>query len=466
MRPGAAPARGAAHPARGAAAGAAAGAAPPARAHQAAARSHEANARYELEMERGLAALALRGGGGGGGVGGEGKEAEVRGKGAAGSRAGARASSPAAADGPALALERGALSRQFRAQWRSAGEWSRGPRNPSGMLLDASDQPLLCAALSADGREAVVGGSDHGLRVYDTASGKEKRNLFTKRFGHREWVTCCSFLPDGQVLSAGMDSKLCLWRGAQCADLEGHRGSISRAQVAEDGRYAVSASYDKTVRVWDLSKHREVACLAGHKSPVQELAFSEGLLISGARDGVALAWDLTTGGPAPGPASVPVPPGGAQHEGHVTALLALPARAFCSGDQQGTVRMWDLRAPAAPRAAALHPGGAVNELRAAPDGKIVSAGADKRIAVLDPRRIDQPLRVLAHHKDFIYSLAVTDRHVLSGAGDGMVLVHDLCTGRLCYGLGANAAGVRAIECGADHFLAAGDDGKAILYHFD
>jgi WD40 repeat protein len=448
------------------------GAAPGAAPDAAAARSHEANARYELEMERGLAALALRGAvGGSGGQGGqgregaEGKSADGKGKGGAGRRAGASLSSSsaaaaAAAGGPPVVLERGALSRQFRARWRTVGEWSRGPRDPSGTLLDASDQPLLCAALSADGREAVVGGCDHGLRVYDTVTGKEKRNLFTKRFGHREWVTCCSFLPDGQVLSAGMDNKLCLWRGTQCADLEGHRGSVSRAQVAEDGRFAVSASYDKTVRVWDLATCREVACLAGHKAPVQELAFSEGLLLSGARDGVALAWDLATGQPAPGLGPAP------QHEGHVTALLALPARVFCSGDQQGTVRLWDLRTPAAPREAALHPGGAVNELRVAPDGKIVSAGADKRIAVLDPRRIDEPLRVLAHHKDFIYSLAVTDRHVLSGAGDGMVLVHDLPTGRLCYGLGANAAGVRAIECGADMILAAGDDGKGILYHFD
>lgn len=42
-------------------------------------------------------------------------------------------------------------------------------------------------------------------------SGKCTRNLFTKKFGHTDWVTSCKFLSDGRVWSAGMDNLMCLW---------------------------------------------------------------------------------------------------------------------------------------------------------------------------------------------------------------------------------------------------------------
>lgn len=341
--------------------------------------------------------------------------------------------------------------------------WGGGPADPQGVLFDASDRPLLCASVSPDGRECVVGGCDHGLKVFDVFSGKQRRNLFSKRFGHREWVTGVTYCPDGAVLSAGMDSKLCLWRGSQCADLEGHSGSVSKVAVTASGAFAVSCSYDKSVRVWDLGACREAGCFTGHKAPILEMALAGGLLLTGARDGVALAWDVASGRPAR--------LNSGQHKGHVTALKAIGAPGhgepkFASGDQAGTLRLWDLRTRGAvAQQACLHPGGAVNEVESAGENTIVSAGADKIICVSDVRRLDAPLLTLAHHKDFIYSLKATPSHVFSGAGDGMLLVHDLASGKLKFGLGANAAGVRCIELADNVLVAAGDDGNALTYHF-
>jgi WD40 repeat protein len=50
------------------------------------------------------------------------------------------------------------------------------------------------------------GSQDHSLRVYDLSSFKHVKELYTKRYGHTEWVTSASFLPDGRILSAGMDN--------------------------------------------------------------------------------------------------------------------------------------------------------------------------------------------------------------------------------------------------------------------
>lgn len=83
------------------------------------------------------------------------------------------------------------------------------------------------------------------------------KNLYDKSFGHTEWVTTCKFLPTGQVLSGGMDSKLCLWDSvtgsgggpARCRDLLAHTGSISQVEVNDRGSVALSASYDRTLRL-------------------------------------------------------------------------------------------------------------------------------------------------------------------------------------------------------------------------
>lgn len=51
------------------------------------------------------------------------------------------------------------------------------------------------------------------------STGKPRRQLYNKRNGHSEWVTCVQHLADGRIASGGMDSKICLWNksGTTCA---------------------------------------------------------------------------------------------------------------------------------------------------------------------------------------------------------------------------------------------------------
>lgn len=88
--------------------------------------------------------------------------------------------------------------------------WRRGPKDPRGVLFKASDGPIMCLSVSDKNDEAVVGSSDHALYTFDPSTGRRKRRLYTKLHGHREWVTCCTYTSTGEILSAGMDSKMCL----------------------------------------------------------------------------------------------------------------------------------------------------------------------------------------------------------------------------------------------------------------
>jgi len=69
--------------------------------------------------------------------------------------------------------------------------WLEGPRDDIP-LTPQHDRTILCLDILAD--KVVTGSADHGLRVYSLKSGKCLRNLYTKNFGHHDWVTSCKFL--------------------------------------------------------------------------------------------------------------------------------------------------------------------------------------------------------------------------------------------------------------------------------
>ena len=84
---------------------------------------------------------------------------------------------------------------------------------------------LLIIMVSRTG-ECIFGGSDHALYAVsvgiDNSSGgggmrggmttkKRTITMYSKRYGHTDWVTSVAHLTDGRVLSAAMDAKICLW---------------------------------------------------------------------------------------------------------------------------------------------------------------------------------------------------------------------------------------------------------------
>ena len=113
----------------------------------------------------------------------------------------------------------------------AGGGYRTGPADPQGALFDASDRPLMCMSVGDTG-EAVVGGSDHALYGFSTTTGKKTRQLYSKRNGHAEWVTAVCHAASGEVVSGGMDGKLCVWaKGAStCANLVSGALSLPRRQ--------------------------------------------------------------------------------------------------------------------------------------------------------------------------------------------------------------------------------------------
>ena len=74
--------------------------------------------------------------------------------------------------------------------------------------------------------------------------------------------------PDGRrAVSASEDKTLKVWdleSGRALRTLEGHSDWVNGVAVTPDGRRAVSASWDKTLKVWDLESGRALRTLEGH----------------------------------------------------------------------------------------------------------------------------------------------------------------------------------------------------------
>ena len=69
--------------------------------------------------------------------------------------------------------------------------------------------------------------------------------------------------PDGRrAVSASEDNTLKVWdleSGRALRTLEGHSACVSGVAVTPDGKRAVSASEDKTLKVWDLETRPRAA---------------------------------------------------------------------------------------------------------------------------------------------------------------------------------------------------------------
>jgi WD40 repeat protein len=130
--------------------------------------------------------------------------------------------------------------------------WSATSRPQPIFILRRPEQSLSSVGYSPDGRRLVTAGIDGQLTFWEAETGKEIPTVQ----GHFPGETASVFSPDGQRLVSVTDCTLRL-RKATSLELiktfRGHRGPIWGLAVSRDGKFLVTCSMDKTVKVWDLT---------------------------------------------------------------------------------------------------------------------------------------------------------------------------------------------------------------------
>lgn len=210
--------------------------------------------------------------------------------------------------------------------WVSSVDVLSGSSNPAKWASDDYD---------ASRQAKILSGSFDGIvRVWDTSA-----NVVATGTGHTAPVKSAKFISPSQVVSAGMDRTLRLWKyqdpaigeqGSLTPSLElfGHKASIDSLAVHAPSSRILSASADHTIGIWSTSKsgaptapedllpssnkRRKLSdssnkptaqrgplnLLSGHQAQVSDICFDESdptVGYSTSWDHTLKTWDLTTG---------------------------------------------------------------------------------------------------------------------------------------------------------------------------
>jgi len=282
---------------------------------------------------------------------------------------------------------------------------------PAAAVVSGHGGPIKSMAVTPDGKEALTGGFDYSVILWDLDTEMPLRRMI----GHDAAVDAVAFLPHGRAVSGSDDSSLIVWNledGRALARWRAHNAKVAAVAVTPDGKTVASGGWDRKLFLWDVATGRPRP-LEGHDANVNAVAFSP--------DGKWLA----------------------------------------SGDYGGKILLW--RMPQGELAATLPGNGfPVNALVFTSDGKLLAALGDDTVRVFDPLAKRELLRFPGDQQPVV-SLAVAQDGSLAAAGSsgGALTIWRIATGERLRSIYATLGPLWAAAFlpGDARILSAGADGR-------
>lgn len=157
--------------------------------------------------------------------------------------------------------------------------------------------------------------------------------------GHNDTVWTATFSPDAtRIVTASNDKTARIWdanSGIQLANLTGHTELLFSAAFSPDGKRVVTSSYDKTARIWDATSGMSLVSLIGHESGLIGAEFSTDgrRVVTCSHDKTAKIWDAESG------RLLATLTG---HNGEVyLAHFSPDGKLVVTGSYDNTVKIWD-----------------------------------------------------------------------------------------------------------------------------
>jgi guanine nucleotide-binding protein subunit beta-2-like 1 protein len=174
-------------------------------------------------------------------------------------------------------------------------EWGKPRKVLTGHSHFISDLDL-----SQDSRFCLSSSWDGTIRLWNLATGTTRKTLV----GHSKDVLTVAFSPDNRQISTGsIDKTIKIWNiHGVCkftVDQNPHTDWVSCVRYFHDVKQPiiVSASWDKTIKVWDNAVMSLMHTFVGHKAQINtlDLAPNTNFVASGGRDGKVNIWNLVEG---------------------------------------------------------------------------------------------------------------------------------------------------------------------------
>jgi len=225
--------------------------------------------------------------------------------------------------------------------------------------------------------------------------GKAQKSLH----GHSHYVEDVVISKDGHfALSASWDGTLRLWDlnfGTTTRRFVGHSKDILSVAFSADNRQIVSGSRDKTIRLWNTLGECKYTIDDGHTDWVSCVQFSPNvqnpIIVSSGWDRIVKVWTLTD--------EFKLKKNLVGHTGYINAVTVSPDGSLCaSGGKDGTAMLWDLNE--GKHLYSLDAEGIINTLVFSPNRYWLCAGTDSSIKIWDLESKNPVAELNFNHEGF------------------------------------------------------------------
>jgi guanine nucleotide-binding protein subunit beta-2-like 1 protein len=174
-------------------------------------------------------------------------------------------------------------------------EWGRPKKMYTGHSHFISQ-----VTLTSDSRFVISSSWDGSVRFWNIATGKTVQQLV----GHKKDVLAVAVSHDDrQIMTGGLDQAIKVWntKGAckHTVDKNMHTDAVSCVKFyhGQKNPIVVTASWDKSIKVWDNLYMQLMYTFTGHKAQINsiDMVQNSSYLASGSRDGTIMVWDLVNG---------------------------------------------------------------------------------------------------------------------------------------------------------------------------